>query len=84
MLGLFDIKSFTTAIIITIIGFMFWSPLFYITPVVSVLLSAYFFIKMLNTDSAGDMHGFFSVIKYLFIPSVISILYILITHIRFV
>lgn len=79
----FDTKSLIVAAIIILVGFMAWPVIFYITPVVSAVLFIVFYVSALKSDSPGSAAGYLGVFKYLTIPSVISILYILITHIRF-
>lgn len=80
----FDAKSIITAFALAFIGFMLWTPLFYILPVVAIALFIFGIVKASQTDRPGAAVIYLYTVKYLAMPSVISILYILFTHIRFV
>lgn len=84
MLHFFDIKSIILAFVLVFIGFMVWMPLFYILPIVAIVLFMFGLLKASQTDSPGAAVIYLYTVKYLAIPSIISILYILFTHIRFV
>lgn len=80
----FDIKSIILAFVLVFIGFMYWPTLFYILPIVAIALFVFGIIKASRSDSPGSAALYLMTLKYLALPSSVSVLYILFTHVQFV